>query len=132
MGEHTRSQKELSEKKYEKYIGQRFGRLVVLSVVPEIRSRRNVLLQCVCDCGNLKRVAAPDLLAGKTKSCGCLRRDGRSHRYYVSEDENNQPNRDCVHYREFPIMAEFMCDILTEPLCYTKGICRFYKPTRRE
>ena len=30
---------------------------------------------CMCDCGNLAQVEGNSLLAGSTKSCGCLRSD---------------------------------------------------------
>lgn len=28
---------------------------------------------CTCDCGNIKTVQARNVIAGKTKSCGCIR-----------------------------------------------------------
>lgn len=52
--------------------GQRFGRLVAVSVVPTIRPIR---WQCRCDCGARCTARALLLQNGKTKSCGCLRRE---------------------------------------------------------
>lgn len=58
-------------------IGQRFGRLIVLEqsidyVQPSGRHRKQWL--CKCDCGATVVVIGSMLRAGKTKSCGCLRK----------------------------------------------------------
>lgn len=55
-------------------VGQRFGRLVVESVSMDIDKRRRVA-DCVCDCGNRKRVDARMLKRGDTTSCGCLHKE---------------------------------------------------------
>lgn len=52
-------------------IGQRFGRLVVLSYDPAGKERAKVK----CDCGEVKSVWTGDLRSGKQKSCGCLMRE---------------------------------------------------------
>jgi hypothetical protein len=52
--------------------GERFGRLVVKTA---IRNEKNVLWLSLCDCGNWCRPRTSDLTSGRTKSCGCLRRD---------------------------------------------------------
>lgn len=36
---------------------------------------------CICDCGKPVRCAAHQLLSGKTRSCGCLIRDGARQRF---------------------------------------------------
>jgi hypothetical protein len=51
---------------------QRFGRLLVLSREPSRRNRTMWL--CLCDCGANTVVAANPLVKGRTKSCGCYRR----------------------------------------------------------
>lgn len=53
--------------------GQRFGHL---EVVQRDGSDRfgNSRWQCRCDCGNLKSIVSHNLKAGRTRSCGCLRR----------------------------------------------------------
>lgn len=55
-------------------IGQRFGRLIVLS-----RSTnpiyRQVFWICRCECGSVVDVMAGNLSRGNTKSCGCLSND---------------------------------------------------------
>lgn len=52
--------------------GQRFGRLVAVSVA-EREKRRHVRWLCRCDCGNEKIVSSHNLTGGSTQSCGCLR-----------------------------------------------------------
>lgn len=61
---------------YEEIIGQRFGRLLVIGVLPDIvqkngRKRKNYL--CQCDCGIIVEAQRDHLLGGREKSCGCLR-----------------------------------------------------------
>ena len=55
-------------------IGQRFGRLTVLSYV--YKKERGSHWLCKCDCGQEKIIPGEYLTRGKTKSCGCLRKDG--------------------------------------------------------
>lgn len=59
--------------------GRRFGRLLVL--------RRSVTCPyggwywtCECDCGTVKDVVQPNLIRGKTRSCGCVRAEMRINR----------------------------------------------------
>jgi hypothetical protein len=56
--------------------GQRFGRLTVLEHVGTIRARR-AGWRCRCDCGATVTVVSADLLAGRTRSCGCLAQEVR-------------------------------------------------------
>lgn len=53
--------------------GQRFGRLAVLR--EDGRLRLGIAWLCACDCGAETRATNSALKSGKTKSCGCLRRD---------------------------------------------------------
>lgn len=66
--------------------GQRFGRLVVIergedyvreTLRPFMKPKRFRLVRwhCRCDCGNEVDVLSINLRAGKSQSCGCLRRD---------------------------------------------------------
>ena len=52
-------------------IGQRFGRLVVISL-DSVRKERRWWL-CLCDCGSKTAVMTKRLTSGHTRSCGCLR-----------------------------------------------------------
>ena len=58
--------------------GQRFGRLIVLREGNGKRSSagiRKVTWIARCDCGNIIETTSVNLLAGDTKSCGCLKSD---------------------------------------------------------
>lgn len=54
--------------------GQRFGRLVVVSMTSK-RISNSVVWKCLCDCGNTCFVSEMNLINGNTKSCGCLRKE---------------------------------------------------------
>lgn len=59
--------------------GQTFGSLT--AVKPAGTNGRNVLWECLCECGTLAIVPTNSLTSGNTKSCGCRknRRGGRTH-----------------------------------------------------
>jgi len=57
-------------------IGQRFGRLVVLTRSSNTKTGRT-RWQCQCDCDNTTVVVSDKLRSGKTKSCGCLQQENR-------------------------------------------------------
>lgn len=57
--------------------GQRFGRLVVVSENGRDKIQ-NVLWLCRCDCGNMVTIRGSMLRAGRSKSCGCFRKDLQS------------------------------------------------------
>lgn len=56
------------------HTGKRFGRLTVLSEVGA-NPRRRIIWKCKCDCGNIVEVTSSALMAGCTRSCGCLMRE---------------------------------------------------------
>lgn len=54
--------------------GQRFGRLVVIGPAHVDRfGYQN--WHCVCDCSQLATVRGSSLRSGRTRSCGCLKRE---------------------------------------------------------
>ncbi len=53
--------------------GQRFGRLLVTERAPS--TNQGTCWHCTCDCGAYVIVGTALLQRGKTKSCGCYRRD---------------------------------------------------------
>ena len=55
------------------FTGMKFGRLTVIAQDGNIG--RNRAWECLCECGNIKRVLGRNLNSGDTKSCGCLRRE---------------------------------------------------------
>lgn len=52
-------------------IGKKFGRLTIIKRDPA----KNYFYFCECECGNIKSISYRQLLSGKTKSCGCLKKE---------------------------------------------------------
>lgn len=59
-------------------IGDRFGRLTVVSVDHTDRATHRTWFLCKCDCGNLKTIVSYSLTQGNTQSCGCLQKEKAS------------------------------------------------------
>lgn len=57
-------------------VGQRFGRLTVVSPAPSDKKGR-ARWECICDCGNKTTVRADRLCSKQAKSCGCLQKQTR-------------------------------------------------------
>lgn len=55
-------------------IGQKFGRLEVLSRLPAEKNTKPIW-NCRCDCGNTHNVYGSHLVRGNVKSCGCLAKE---------------------------------------------------------
>lgn len=60
--------------------GKKFGRLEVIELSHVARknyknSKKNIYYwACKCDCGNMKYVDGSNLLSGRCRSCGCLKK----------------------------------------------------------
>ena len=67
----------------------KYGRLTVVKTIANKGEPKKCL--CKCDCGNVKVVSMSNLISGKTKSCGCLRREVARERrllhnkYYIQD-----------------------------------------------
>lgn len=59
--------------KFENLVGNRYGRLVVMSKAG-IQSK-HTSWNCVCDCGEVTECLGINLKRGKSGSCGCLRKE---------------------------------------------------------
>jgi hypothetical protein len=55
--------------------GQRFGRLVAVKPTNKRTRQRKIVWLCRCDCGNMKKVRVDSLTRGRTKSCGCYKKE---------------------------------------------------------
>lgn len=66
--------------------GKRFGRLVVIGL-GEIRRKKVLYWNCLCDCGNKKSIAGGSLKNGESKSCGCLRSEMVSDQFWSGFEE---------------------------------------------
>ena len=59
-----------------KLSGKRFGRLVVIGKgKPPERWKSKKYWSCQCDCGKITNVYEGSLIQGRTKSCGCFRKE---------------------------------------------------------
>ena len=57
-------------------IGDRFGRLVIKTIFREFSGSQVVTKTiCTCDCGKERKINLSNLSSGKTKSCGCLKKE---------------------------------------------------------
>ena len=63
----------------ENLVNKKFGRLTVLEEVGKDKYYNRIYL-CQCECGNKVKVKRTQLVSGKTKSCGCLRKEVASKR----------------------------------------------------
>lgn len=64
-------------KKYKDITGQKFNMLTAVKYYGK-DYKRNSLWEFNCDCGNIKVVSVTSVTLGKTKSCGCIIRPGRT------------------------------------------------------
>lgn len=62
-----------AKRRFVNRVGQRFGRLLVLS--HSKTDERGAYWFCRCDCGKEKITTAELLVRGESKSCGCLKRE---------------------------------------------------------
>ena len=60
--------------KFIDFTGQRYGRYTAMDRAPN-QKRHRTAWNCVCDCCNKVVVLAQSLASGRTKSCGCPRRE---------------------------------------------------------
>ena len=91
-------QKEKAKKNIEQYnidhnildlTNKKFGRLIVLYQTNK-RKNGSIIWKCKCSCGNFCEVSSDCLINGKTKSCGCLRKEIALQKSLFF---NNQPTK---------------------------------------
>lgn len=85
-------------------IGEKFGRLTVISESPI--KKNGAYWICECECGNETTVKATRLRSGKTKSCGCLKmnpnltNDERTRNRYVLGGTSSKNWRKAIYDRD--------------------------------
>lgn len=62
----------LSKTRSKNLVGQRFGKLTVLELLPDSNKFNRRMYKCKCDCGNEIILPSSSLTTGHTSSCGCL------------------------------------------------------------
>ena len=61
--------------KLKNIIGNKYGRLTVIKILDEKGNRGQLKYLCKCDCGKSHIVTGESLRSGKSKSCGCLKKE---------------------------------------------------------
>lgn len=83
-----------TDKRFKNLTGLQFGRLTVASFAGRSAGKsRASVWNCVCECGELRRVQTPDLTKGRTVSCGCYSLD-RSTTHGHARREQFSPTYD--------------------------------------
>ena len=77
-------------------IGQRFGKLKVVSFKNGKSKQGTYNFFCVCDCGNTKVINGSNLRRGETHSCGCLH---TKHNFLKDKRKNKSINY--IFYRRY-------------------------------
>lgn len=72
-------------------INHKFGKLLVVKQLEERGNKGQIKYECVCDCGNTHKVTGESLRSGKSKSCGCLKREA---------PYNKQENREMAIWKQ--------------------------------
>lgn len=72
-------------------IGQKYGRLTVLSVTSK-KEKRQIFYLCHCDCGNNVEVRRDRLISGDTQSCGCIHNEKFADNSKIAHAINFQNN----------------------------------------
>lgn len=95
-------------------LGQRFGRLLVISEAKNTKNGQTVWI-CECDCGKQKELKSSALRHDKIKSCGCLlvwKADGYIKRihyptWWQIKDRCNNPNN--IAFKNYGAKGIQMC-----------------------
>jgi 5-methylcytosine-specific restriction endonuclease McrA len=109
-----------TSKKLINILGQRFGKLIVIS--RSIRTDvRKAMWECLCDCGGKIITDSYSLRIGCTKSCGCLK-NKFSDKTLASKNNLYYRYRKGAKNRKIPFSIEFKDFIeLTQQNCYYCG-----------
>lgn len=70
----------MRNRKLKDYTGERYGRLIVLSLVERDSRWNDHLMEVRCDCGVVTRKRLKSIRSGHTSSCGCLARETLAER----------------------------------------------------
>lgn len=65
--------------KIKNLIGEKFGKLTVLSLNERVGNKRQLYWNCICECGKLCVRNGENLKSGYVKSCGCIKKGNIKH-----------------------------------------------------
>jgi hypothetical protein len=104
--------------------GLRFGRWVVIKRSPHIPNS-HAKWECVCDCGTISCVVGAYLKNGQSKSCGCLKEEIQSARFWqgvgsLSGTYYGRVMRRAIELgQEFSVSKEYLLSLFERQ----KGFC---------
>ena len=55
-------------------VGKKFGKLIPIHRTDDYKHDRGWLYECLCECGNIKKIREKDFVSGKTITCECQKR----------------------------------------------------------
>jgi len=73
-----------TKQKYSYLIGTKINKWTVLEILPQHNKREKTFALCECECGTVKDVLISYLLNGKSKDCGCGRKN-TLHEMYTKD-----------------------------------------------
>ena len=95
-------------KRVKNIIGEKFGKLTVLSRAKNKSNRSAARWRCVCECGKEKEIYGSALIQGNSTSCGCSTR----HNFEVGNKFNKltiiKPN--CSRNKYLNLISECLCE----------------------
>jgi len=98
-------------------INQRFGKLTVIKKTDK-RDGGSIVWKCQCDCGSIRYVRGTSLIAGVTKSCGCVNSWGEEKISNILKENNiyfiKEKTFDDLKYSDSHRMARFDFAIYNE------------------
>lgn len=74
--------------KFRDLTGMKFGKLTVISL--NSRRKYHHYWNCICECGNECIIAGSNLVGGKTKSCGCHRKENPAILFSTHKQTNTK------------------------------------------
>lgn len=102
---------------------QRFGRLTVLYKC-NYKIGKYYPWHCKCDCGNEKDVLTHYLRNGKTRSCGCLRKEVAQQRGLANRESHSQTNINDLINERFGMLIVLEREDVNDPSGKTIWKCQ--------
>ena len=106
--------------------GTKYGRWTVIGYGGQAAKQRKAMIECVCECGERALVSKTNLVTGKSKSCGCLKRDLASTRARQREPYYAAMHNQYVNYRYGAAKRSLPFDIEESVFCNVAAGCCSY------